>query len=176
AALAAEGADVLVLAAAVAPGATAPRGVTVEALPVAGKGADAATRLATDAARAAWLEGRLAAHRSDALHELPAVHTTAGGAPAAVFTGTLRPWHGTATIAEAWRLLGDRAPRLLVVGEGTGQEELEGVGATVTGAVTPDAVPLLLESAHIGLAPYAADTPDYFSPLKVYEYLAAGLA
>ena len=83
AALAAEGADVLVLAAAVAPGATAPRGVTVEALPVAGKGADAATRLATDAARAAWLEGRLAAHRSDALHEQLALHTTAGATAAA---------------------------------------------------------------------------------------------
>ena len=33
-----------------------------------------------------------------------------------------------------------------------------------------------LAGAEIGLAPYAADAPDYFSPLKLFEYLAAGLA
>jgi glycosyltransferase involved in cell wall biosynthesis len=37
-------------------------------------------------------------------------------------------------------------------------------------------VPALLATASIGLAPYAADAPGYFSPLKLFEYLAAGLA
>ena len=35
---------------------------------------------------------------------------------------------------------------------------------------------LVLVSADIGLAPYSADAPTYFSPLKLFEYLAAGLA
>jgi glycosyltransferase involved in cell wall biosynthesis len=94
----------------------------------------------------------------------------------AVFSGALRPWHGIETIAEAWRLLGAAAPRLLVVGDGPGRQLMEEIGADVTGAVPHDDVPPLLASAHIGLAPYSADAPTYFSPLKLFEYLAAGLA
>ena len=37
-------------------------------------------------------------------------------------------------------------------------------------------MPRLLATADIALAPYAGDAPDYFSPLKLFEYLAAGLA
>lgn len=94
----------------------------------------------------------------------------------AVFSGALRPWHGIETIAEAWRLLSDAAPRLLVVGDGPGRQLMEGIGADVTGAVPHADVPALLMSAHIGLAPYSSDAPNYFSPLKLFEYLAAGLA
>jgi glycosyltransferase involved in cell wall biosynthesis len=97
-------------------------------------------------------------------------------APICVFSGALRPWHGIETIAEAWRLLSDAAPRLLVVGDGPGRQLMEEIGADVTGAVPHDDVPALLMSAHIGLAPYSADAPNYFSPLKLFEYLAAGLA
>ena len=39
-----------------------------------------------------------------------------------------------------------------------------------------DRVPAVLAGAQIGLAPYPAGAPPYFSPLKVFEYLAAGLA
>ena len=72
----------------------------------------------------------------------------------AVFSGALRPWHGIEAIAEAWRLLGAAAPRLLVVGDGPGRQLMEEIGADVTGAVPHDDVPALLASAHIGLAPY----------------------
>ena len=96
--------------------------------------------------------------------------------PVAVFCGRLRPWHGTETIAEAWRLLGSGAPRLLVVGDGPGREALEAAGAEVTGPIPHADVPALLASAEIGLAPYARNGPRYFSPLKLFEYLAAGLA
>lgn len=95
--------------------------------------------------------------------------------PVAVFTGSLRPWHGIDSIAEAWALLGDEAPELLVVGDGPGRELLEAVGARTTGAVPHPEVPSYLAEADIGLAPYARDAPDYFSPLKLFEYLAAGL-
>jgi glycosyltransferase involved in cell wall biosynthesis len=96
--------------------------------------------------------------------------------PVAVFAGSLRPWHGVECLARAWKLLGDGAPDLLVVGDGPGRALLEGAGARMTGAVPHALVPGLLAEADIGLAPYAADAPDYFSPLKLFEYLAAELA
>jgi glycosyltransferase involved in cell wall biosynthesis len=94
----------------------------------------------------------------------------------AVFAGTLRRWHGVEVIAEAWRRLGPGAPPLLVVGDGDGRHILEAVGAEVTGVLRPELVAAALTRGDIGLAPYAADAPRYFSPLKVFEYLAAGLA
>jgi glycosyltransferase involved in cell wall biosynthesis len=99
-----------------------------------------------------------------------------GHPPVAVFAGSLRPWHGIDCLAEAWALLGTAAPELLVVGDGPGRSLLEASGAQVTGAVPHALVPSLLARADIGLAPYAADAPDYFSPLKLFEYLATGLA
>ena len=96
--------------------------------------------------------------------------------PVAVFLGSLRPWHGLETLAGAWRLLGAAAPDLLVVGDGPGRSLLEDVGAKVTGAVPHGRVPTLLSRGDIGVAPYDSDAPRYFSPLKVFEYLAAGLA
>jgi glycosyltransferase involved in cell wall biosynthesis len=105
----------------------------------------------------------------------PARHD-GGGRPTAVFAGTLRAWHGAETIAEAWALLGADAPDLLVVGDGHDRELLESAGARVTGTVPHAEVPPLLAQAQIGLAPYARAAPDYFSPLKLFEYLAAGLA
>jgi glycosyltransferase involved in cell wall biosynthesis len=99
-----------------------------------------------------------------------------GASPVAVFAGSLRPWHGIETIAEAWRLLGSSAPRLLVVGDGPSRGLLRGLAATITGPVPPALVPRFLGAAAIGLAPYSASAPTYFSPLKLFEYLAAGLA
>jgi glycosyltransferase involved in cell wall biosynthesis len=99
-----------------------------------------------------------------------------GANPVAVFAGSQRPWHGIETMAEAWRLLGPAAPRLLVVGDRPSEGQLRGVPATVTGPVSPAQVPRVLAGAAIGLAPYSPDAPSYFSPLKLFEYLAAGLA
>jgi glycosyltransferase involved in cell wall biosynthesis len=98
-------------------------------------------------------------------------------APAvAVFSGALRPWHGIETIAEAWKLLDGAAPRLRVIGDGPSRDVVAAAGAEMLGAVPHERVPLLLGEADIGLAPYSPDAPAYFSPLKLFEYLAAGLA
>jgi glycosyltransferase involved in cell wall biosynthesis len=96
--------------------------------------------------------------------------------PVAVFAGALRPWHGVETIAQAWRLLGANAPRLRVIGDGPGRDALAAVGAEMVGTVPHADVARLLSEANVGLAPYAQDAPTYFSPLKLFEYLAAGLA
>jgi len=96
--------------------------------------------------------------------------------PVAVFAGSLRPWHGLETIADAWRMLATAAPPLLVVGDGPKREALVSVATRMVGSVAPGVVPTLLASADIGLAPYGRDTPRYFSPIKLFEYLAAGLA
>jgi glycosyltransferase involved in cell wall biosynthesis len=96
--------------------------------------------------------------------------------PSAVLCGSLRPWHGVEIVAEAWRLLGPDAPPLLVVGDGPGRPILDAAGAELVGAVPHEQVPPLLARAGIGLAPYGPGAPEYFSPLKVFEYLAAGLA
>ena len=99
-----------------------------------------------------------------------------GDRPRAVFVGSLRPWHGIGTIARAWEELGPTAPELIVVGDGPGRDRLAAIGASAIGSVDHEAVPGLLARADIGIAPYASDAPAYFSPLKLFEYLASGLA
>src|SRR5918999_1761328 len=97
--------------------------------------------------------------------------------PVAVFTGRVRPWHGIEAVAAAWRLLGDAAPALVVAGDpGEARGVLEEVGAALLGPIPHRQVPAVLAEADIGLAPYAMDAPEYFSPLKLFEYMAAGLA
>jgi glycosyltransferase involved in cell wall biosynthesis len=98
------------------------------------------------------------------------------GEPRCVFVGALRRWDGVEVLSEGWRLLGREAPALTVVGDGPGRAVLEAVGADVIGAVPHGEVPALLASASIGLAPFSPDAPNYLSPLKLFEYLAAGLA
>jgi len=102
------------------------------------------------------------------------------------FMGTLKPWHGLATLAEAFALFHRRVPnsRLLIVGDGPERARLLGdlsargltEAATFTGSVAAEGVPGLLASMDVGLAPYPPSQGFYFSPLKVYEYMAAGLA
>lgn len=101
------------------------------------------------------------------------------------FVGTLKPWHGTEVIVEAVSLLAARGRgwRLLIVGDGPCRHDLEalvearGLAArtTFTGAVPPDAIPGLLSEMDIATAPYRGGEECYFSPLKLYEYLAAAL-
>jgi glycosyltransferase involved in cell wall biosynthesis len=89
---------------------------------------------------------------------------------------SMRAWHGLDTIVEAWRRLGDAGPPLTVVGDGPGRGELSSAGFSVRRPVPHREVPELLAGFDIGLAPYASAAARYLSPLKVFEYLAAGLA
>src|SRR5918992_1572734 len=100
-----------------------------------------------------------------------------GERPVAVFAGRVRPWHGIETVAAAWRLMGEAAPVLVIAGEaGEASDLLEGVGAVLLGPIPHRQVPAVLAEADIGLAPYARDAPIHLSPLKLFEYMGAGLA
>lgn len=97
------------------------------------------------------------------------------------FVGTLKPWHGTDLLLRALARTDQRLV-LDICGTGPQQEELELLAAELgitervrfRGAVAPERVPEFLHEIDIATAPYPAGE-HYFSPLKVYEYLAAGL-
>jgi glycosyltransferase involved in cell wall biosynthesis len=102
------------------------------------------------------------------------------------FTGTLKPWHDTATLIEAFAILRrDHVPdaRLLIVGDGPERVRIEArlgelglaEATQFTGAVPASEVPAWLARMHAATAPYHGGRPFYFSPLKLYEYMAAAL-
>ena len=101
------------------------------------------------------------------------------------FSGSLKPWHDLPTLLDGFRLLceEDERCRLLIVGDGPGAAWLsEKLAHTplcraviLEGAVPPGRVPALLQQMDVGVAPYPALADFYFSPLKIFEYMAAGL-
>jgi len=101
------------------------------------------------------------------------------------FVGTLKPWHGVETLVDALGILlrEDGAYRLLVVGDGPQLPELKrratdlqiSSSVTYTGSVDSTRIPRLLACMDAAVAPYPELPGFYFSPLKPFEYLAAGL-
>lgn len=100
------------------------------------------------------------------------------------FLGTLKPWHGIKVLLEAFERLRKSVPEahLLVIGDGPmwdfldkKRQEFGHSAMTLVGAVPHRQVPAWLARAQVGIAPYPALEDFYFSPLKVVEYLAAGL-
>jgi glycosyltransferase involved in cell wall biosynthesis len=170
----------------------------VGALRVAERAFGAATSLlAVSAQVAGWLEAFPAARGK--IHvvpngirpeRFPADATPALPAPAGVFTvgfvGTLKAWHGLSVLVDAFAQLYRQhsATRLLIVGDGPERENVSSAlaqcglqhAAVFTGAVSPEQVPGLLACMDVAVAPYPALSTFYFSPLKVYEYMAAGVA
>jgi glycosyltransferase involved in cell wall biosynthesis len=100
------------------------------------------------------------------------------------FVGTLKPWHGVDALIRAFAQASPEmaGARLLIVGDGPERAGLEQLGATLginvhyTGSVEPDAVPGLVASMDVCVAPYPRLKIFYFSPLKLFEYMAAGRA
>ncbi|MBN9562413.1 MAG: glycosyltransferase family 4 protein [Alphaproteobacteria bacterium] len=98
------------------------------------------------------------------------------------FVGFVRSWHGLDAVISA--MAADEAStalRLVVVGDGPARPELESLTATLgigdrvsfTGLAARDAVPELVAGFDIALQPKVV---AYASPLKVFEYMAAGRA
>ncbi len=101
------------------------------------------------------------------------------------FVGTLKPWHGLAVLIDAFGAFQKRCPgaELLIVGDGPERERLArhvdrlGLENRVhfTGKVPPEDVPAWLARMDVGVVPYPRMDNCYFSPLKVFEYMAAGV-
>ncbi len=105
------------------------------------------------------------------------------GDPVVTFVGTLKPWHGVTDLLAA-AALAEQPWKLRIIGDGPERAALEeqaaglGIKVDFRGAVAPAEMPGQLAGSAIGVAPYpdlGGEQQQYFSPLKVYEYLAAGL-
>ena len=120
-------------------------------------------------------------------HELDdAAFRQRGEGPVLGFLGGLRPWHGVEVLADVLARLLPCHPalRLVIAGDGPLRGELErdvrerGLAAQVvfTGSVPHERAAEILHGFDIALAPYPATEHDfYFSPLKLFEYMACGL-
>jgi glycosyltransferase involved in cell wall biosynthesis len=107
----------------------------------------------------------------------------------AVFAGAFRRWHGAIQLVEAVRDMRERgrgSMDAVLIGDGPELNRVKAAaagveGVTVTGAVPHALMPAALAAADVGVAPFdvAAHGPlaldFYWSPLKVFEYMASGL-
>ncbi len=107
----------------------------------------------------------------------------------AVFAGAFRSWHGAVNLARAVRELhshGRTEIGALFIGDGPElanvRTEAAGLSSVIfTGAVPHDRMPACLAASDIGVAPFdlSAHKPlalgFYWSPLKIFEYMASGL-
>ena len=107
--------------------------------------------------------------------------------PTIMFVGGFQPWHGLETLLSSFAMVVRRFrdAKLVLVGDGPVRLGVEarivalGLSAQVclTGAVPNGQVPLWLAAADVVVAPYGRlPYTLWFSPLKVYEYMAAGKA
>lgn len=98
------------------------------------------------------------------------------------FAGGMKLWHGVDVLLDAFRKAVDAGARLHLVLAGTGPaDELIDAADLPAGRFTrlghlPHAETLrLLSGWDVGVAPFKRLEGFWFSPLKVYEYMAAGL-
>lgn len=111
------------------------------------------------------------------------------GTVLAVFAGAFRPWHGAVHLVRAIRALRARGRtdvHAVLIGSGpelarARSEAADVDGVIFTGAIEHRHMPACLAAADIGVAPFdvRAHAPlqlaFYWSPLKIFEYMAAGL-
>ena len=111
------------------------------------------------------------------------------GAMAAVFAGAFRAWHGAAQLVEATRLLRARGVddvEVVLIGDGPERAAVQASarglhGVVFTGPVAHDRMPAALSAADVGVAPFDVQRHPplqlgfYWSPLKIFEYMASGL-
>jgi glycosyltransferase involved in cell wall biosynthesis len=108
----------------------------------------------------------------------------------AVFAGAFRAWHGVGRLIDALAALERRGSpwRAVLIGDGPERPALEARVAAerltrvaFTGSLPYDAMPAALATADAGAAPFQPDAHAplrhgfYWSPLKVFEYMASGL-
>jgi starch synthase len=107
----------------------------------------------------------------------------------AVFAGAFRSWHGAANLVAAMKTLQTRGMNgvsAVLIGDGPELPAVKAAAAGLehvvfTGAVPHAAMPACLAAADIGAAPFDVGAHGplaldfYWSPLKIFEYMASGL-
>jgi glycosyltransferase involved in cell wall biosynthesis len=108
------------------------------------------------------------------------------GRPVLGFVGNLRPWHGVEALPQLMERLSrrHRKLRLVIAGDGQLRRDLErdfskrGLRdcAVFTGSMLHEQIPAVIRQFDVALAPYPKSDHDfYFSPLKIFEYMACGV-
>jgi glycosyltransferase involved in cell wall biosynthesis len=106
-----------------------------------------------------------------------------------VFAGAFRSWHGAVHLVRAMRQVRERGRRdmsAVLIGDGPelprARAEAQGLDGIVFPGPIPHAdMPAHLAAADVGAAPFDADAHEplslgfYWSPLKIFEYMATGL-
>ena len=103
------------------------------------------------------------------------------GATAVVFVSSFRPWHGEHVLRAAAEGLRERADLFFVLVGGERRGPAQGFRGVELGRLDYERLPEIVASCDVGVAPY--DTARlkqlqlgfFWSPLKVFEYMAAGL-
>jgi glycosyltransferase involved in cell wall biosynthesis len=101
--------------------------------------------------------------------------------PVVAFEGSFQAYHRAASLVAAFAGLRSRNATLIMIGDGPGKADCEalvrqaGLADRVrfVGRLPNDEVPAVLAAADIAVLPA---TTDYCNPMKLYEYLAMGLA
>lgn len=110
-----------------------------------------------------------------------------GDAPIIMFVGGFQQWHGLDKLLEAVAVIANILPevRLLLVGDGPArpfvEENIRRLNlekhVSITGFQPHARIPKLLAVADVVTVPYPKLPQEmWFSPLKLYEYMAAGKA
>lgn len=103
-----------------------------------------------------------------------------------IFVGSFYPWHGIELLLKAFSMAQARVPclRLCLVGSGiihsTCQKEARTLGIEhsvhFAGWLPREKMIEHLNKSDIAVAPYLKLEPFYFAPVKILDYMAAGLA
>jgi glycosyltransferase involved in cell wall biosynthesis len=109
-----------------------------------------------------------------------------GGRFVVGFVGSFKAWHGLDFLLQAFARLHAEDPsfHLMLIGDGpmraTLEEEARRLGlkeaVTLVGSVPHEEVPRYLSVIDVAVAPYPVLEDFYYSPLKLYEYMAGSRA
>jgi glycosyltransferase involved in cell wall biosynthesis len=110
-----------------------------------------------------------------------------GSNPVIFFVGNFYKWHDVATLLTAFSEVAKNHPdaRLVLVGDGTERQAMVqrshdlGIAELVmfTGLVDHEEIPGLISASDIAVAPVPPmEYPLWLSPMKVFEYMASGVA
>lgn len=101
------------------------------------------------------------------------------------FCGSLKPWHGVDGLIDAFAMhhLSYKHSKLVIIGDGPERVNIEqriqmhhlSNSVEMIGSVIPEKVPQAIGRVNVAVAPYPNLDNMYFSPLKIFEYLALGI-